>query len=85
MEIIKTYTRRNKIMGRNITTVSLIRLDDGLRLVYEFLYADPGFLHDAGSSVSLFGNGTRLKNIADAVVIPDEYAEIRFSDARAAI
>lgn len=85
MEIIKTYTRRNEILNRDMTTVRLIRLDDGLRLVYEFLDADPGFYHDAGSNVSLFGEATRLKNISDAAVIPEEFAEIRFSDARATI
>ncbi len=78
MNVIKT----EKI--RTVATVSMIRLDDGIRLVYEFS-ADPGYMHDADGYTSLFGSATRLENISDAAVVPEKYAEMRFRQACATV
>ncbi len=69
---------------RNITTASMIQLGDGIRLVYQFA-ADPGYFHDAGSTTGLYGKSTRLATIADAEVVPEQFADIRFKQACATV
>ena len=69
---------------RNRTTVSMIQLEDGIRLVYQFS-ADPGYFHDASSTTSLYGKSTRLSTIADTEVVPEQFAEIRFNQACATV
>lgn len=69
---------------RNQTTVSMIQLEDGIRLVYQFS-ADPGYFHDANSTTSLYGKSTRLATIAGAEVVPEQSADIRFNQACATV
>ena len=68
---------------RSAAIVHLVQCADGARIVYEFT-SDPGHFHDASGFCSLYGTATRLTNVLDAAVVPDEYIDIRYSDAVAA-